>query len=74
VLFLISEAIALCLSLDGFAVTTNNITANQAITEKLAGKLNQIWEECTLVAVIVDNASSLDVKAIVEAVFKQLGP
>jgi NAD(P)-dependent dehydrogenase (short-subunit alcohol dehydrogenase family) len=72
--FLSGEAIARRLAHDGYAVTINDIAANKAGVEKLVGELNQSYGDGTSVGVIADVASSSDVKAMVEASVKHLGP
>lgn len=68
------EAIARRLALDGYAVAINDIAANRAGVEKLVGELNRTYGEYTSVGVVADVASPSEVKAMIEASVKQLGP
>jgi len=73
-LLISGEAIARRLAHDGYAVTINDIAANKAGVEKLVDELNQTYGHRTSVGAIADVSSSSDVKAMVEASVKKLGP
>ncbi|EHY58125.1 hypothetical protein HRR83_005013 [Exophiala dermatitidis] len=70
----IGEAIARRLAKEGYAVTINDISANQAGIDKLVDELNKTYGSGTAIGVAADVTKSSDVQRLIQESVDKLGP